>query len=132
MARVLVELDITRGLPINIDIECGELLICQKLDYLHVSFICNRCHVVIHLRRSYPLLLHGSSASDLLDFSRSPSCDTPLAVIPTPPAPVIPQADQDGLYSSHSPSVFDDITKGELLFIEDVEACASASKSLNV
>ena len=38
MARVLVELDITRGLPADIDIVCGELLICQKQEYLHVLF----------------------------------------------------------------------------------------------
>ena len=40
MSRVLVELDISHGLPAEMEILCKERLLVQKLDYLHVSFHC--------------------------------------------------------------------------------------------
>ena len=103
MACVLVEMDLSRGLPAEIDILCNEMTICQKLDYLHVPFRCNRCHVVSHLRCSCPILLHGTSSLTYSDESRSLSCDDPSLMDSPPLAPDILVTTPDGLYNSHSP-----------------------------
>ena len=44
MAKVLVEVDITKGLIPEIDIVCGDRVFTQRLDYLHMSFRCNFFH----------------------------------------------------------------------------------------
>ena len=49
MARVLVELDVSKGILVEIDIVCDEKVICQRLDYLNVSFRSNLCHDTSHL-----------------------------------------------------------------------------------
>ena len=63
MKRVLVELDVSKGLLADIDIVCGELIINQRLDYLHMPFRCNYCHDTGHLCKKCSLLLHGKSVS---------------------------------------------------------------------
>ena len=59
MAKVLVEVDITKGLILELDIVCGDKVITQKLDYLHMSFRCNYCHDTGHLRNSCHRLRTG-------------------------------------------------------------------------
>ena len=49
MAKVLVEVDITKGLIPEIDTVSGDQVITQRLDYFHISFRCNFCHETIHL-----------------------------------------------------------------------------------
>ena len=44
IARVLVELDVSLGLPAEVEILCGECLFIQKLDYLRVPFRCSIYH----------------------------------------------------------------------------------------
>ena len=51
LARVLVELDITKGLPTDIEILCRECLISQRLDYQGIPFRCNYCRETGHLRQ---------------------------------------------------------------------------------
>ena len=63
MARVLVELDVSKGLLGDIDIVYGELIINQRLDYLHMLFRCNYCHDTGHLRKNCSLLLLGKPVS---------------------------------------------------------------------
>ena len=54
VAKILVELDISRGLPAKVEVLCNEHLLIQKLDYLHVPFRCSSCRSVGHLRNSCP------------------------------------------------------------------------------
>ena len=56
-AGVLVELYVSNGLLPYIDIVCGDLIINQKLEYLHIPFRCNYYHETSHLRNSCSLLL---------------------------------------------------------------------------
>ena len=58
-ARVLVELDVSRGLFPDIEIDCNSVVITQNLDYLKMSFHYNYCHETGHLRKSCSYLLHG-------------------------------------------------------------------------
>ena len=46
MARVLIELCVSKGLLAEIDIYYGEKVICQKLDYINIPFICGYCHEI--------------------------------------------------------------------------------------
>ena len=41
MAQILVELDITKGLPAEVEILCHERLFTQRLDYLGIPFRCS-------------------------------------------------------------------------------------------
>ena len=43
VARVLVELDVSHGLPAEVEILCKDRLLVQRLDYLHVPFRCSIC-----------------------------------------------------------------------------------------
>ena len=43
VAKILVELDISWGLPAKVEVLCNERLLIQKLDYLHVPFRCSSC-----------------------------------------------------------------------------------------
>ena len=61
MAWVLVELDISSGLLLEINIVCNDKVICQRLDYLNVPFRCNFCHETSHLRSTFTSLLHSLS-----------------------------------------------------------------------
>ena len=63
MAQVLVELDISLGLPAKVEILCNEHLLVQKHDYLHVLFRYRRCHDTGHLQRSCPLLRTASTCT---------------------------------------------------------------------
>ena len=38
LAKILVEMDLSRGLPAEVEILCNECLLVQRLDYLHVPF----------------------------------------------------------------------------------------------
>jgi len=49
--KVMVEIDIHRGLLEAIDIESRGRVFAQKLDYLGVPFRCSFCHKTGHLRK---------------------------------------------------------------------------------
>ena len=38
VARLFVELDVSRGFPAEVEILCKDHLLIQRLDYLHVPF----------------------------------------------------------------------------------------------
>ena len=44
-------MDITQGLPENLEIEWRGRRLIQSLDYMRVPFRCNICHSTAHLRR---------------------------------------------------------------------------------
>jgi hypothetical protein len=54
MGRVLVEIDITAGLPENLEIVWRGRKTLQSLDYLGIPFRCNNCRATGHLRRNCP------------------------------------------------------------------------------
>ena len=72
MEMILVELDITDGLPVEIEILFLDRLFTQRLDYLRIPFHCSRCRDVGHLRRECLVLLHGavSPSTRLSPFAR--------------------------------------------------------------
>ena len=49
LGRVLVLLDLRNGLAYDIDINHGEYVFSQSLDYVGIPFKCNRCHDYGHL-----------------------------------------------------------------------------------
>jgi hypothetical protein len=65
LGRVLVEIDITKGLPSTLEIEWRGRKIHQQLDYLGIPFRCSRCRETGHLRRSCP----GKPSTSHLDES---------------------------------------------------------------
>ena len=58
-AKILVELDITKGLPAKVDILCHERLFIQRLDFQGIPFRCSICRETGHLRRDYPSFRRG-------------------------------------------------------------------------
>ena len=68
VARVLVEMDVSLGLPADVEVLCGECLFIQKLDYLRVPFRCSICHETGHLWRHCHTLHTNNedSGSDIL------------------------------------------------------------------
>ena len=43
MAKILVELDISKGLPADVEILCLDRMFSQRLDYLSIPFKCSQC-----------------------------------------------------------------------------------------
>ena len=60
MARILVEMDITKGLLADVEILCLERLFSQRLDYLGIPFRCSQCREIGHLRHDCPIMRLGS------------------------------------------------------------------------
>jgi len=110
MAQVLVELDVSLGLPDEVEILCKERLLVQKLDYLHVPFRCSRCHDTGHLRRTCPLLLNERSCSSL---EGSPDVGGPHASF-------APEHPKNGIYSQ-SLSLFDDVSDSMLEALNELD-----------
>ena len=64
VAKILVEFDISMGLLVEVEILCGERLLIQRLDYLHVPFRCSCCRAVGHLWKVCPHRLLEGNISD--------------------------------------------------------------------
>ena len=121
MAKFLVELDVSKGLLAEIGIVCNNLVISQRLDYLNMPFICSVCHETGHLRNSCTSLLHGAPLHKGF-LSLEPPSHSPLVV--TPPQAPTEDPSPAGLYGSSSPTPYDDLTKGELVYLQDIENVA--------
>ena len=50
LAKILVEIDISRGLPADVEILCKDRLFIQRLDYQGIPFRCSICQDTGHLR----------------------------------------------------------------------------------
>ena len=72
IAKILVEMYISRGLPAEVEILCNERLLIQRLDYVHVPFRCSCYCSVGHLRNSCPHRFTGGNKSEMGEL-RSPS-----------------------------------------------------------
>ena len=64
MAKISVELDISKRLPVEIEILCRERLFIQRLDYQGIPFRCSCCRETGHLRRVCPYFCNGSASLD--------------------------------------------------------------------
>ena len=101
VARILVEFDITRGLPAEIELLLDDHLLIQRLDYLYVPFRCSFCRSVGHLRHSCPQRVSGIEPTDTSLHSspsstqRSPVvCRSPSGTVLdfSPPFEIVPDA----------------------------------------
>ena len=50
LAKLLVELDASKGLLLEAEIDCGSSILIQRLDNLNVPFHCSYCQEIGHLR----------------------------------------------------------------------------------
>ena len=69
IAKVLVELDVSKGLLLEIEIIGDCSIFTQILDYLNIPFRCNFYHETIHLKAKFPFLRHGLPLNH--DYSKS-------------------------------------------------------------
>ena len=91
---------------------CGATIISQRIDYLNLPFHCNFCHNTGHLRNTCSLFRKGGTVVkefEYLSSVSSPSHPVVALFVPTP----------EDIYTSSSPSPYDGLSKGELMFIED-------------
>ena len=49
LGKFLVLLDLSKGLVEDLQIECGDRVFSQPLDYVGVPFHCNKCHHYGHV-----------------------------------------------------------------------------------
>ena len=55
-ARICVELDLSKGLPDQINLKINDFVWTQTLDYENTAFRCQHCHQTGHLQNSCPAL----------------------------------------------------------------------------
>jgi len=55
-ARICAEIDMSKGLPDQINLKIGDFHWTQSLDYENTAFRCRNCHHTGHLQSSYPLM----------------------------------------------------------------------------
>ena len=80
---MLVELDISKGLLPEVDLICGDYVITQDIDYLHMPFRCNYCHETGHLHNSCALLHSGHPVKQGFDVSYGSASPLLEVYIPT-------------------------------------------------
>jgi len=85
MAWILVEFDVSIGLPTEIDISWGASF-AHRLDYCKVPFRCHLCHKTSHLRYTCPGFFESCEPSlPLLENVISGSEEEGVALIPDGP-----------------------------------------------
>lgn len=71
IARVMLEFNITRGLPAEVEIIWGNRIIHQRLDYFQIPFRCFFCCKTGHAKSTCPSLLSGTRSKGSSDGSGS-------------------------------------------------------------
>ena len=71
MACVLVELDVSPGLSVEVEIQWGEQSYVQRLDHLYLPFLCHFCHDTVHLKDRCPFLLNAGELHDFVVIETS-------------------------------------------------------------
>ena len=68
IAAVLVELDVSQGPPMKIDIVWGQKIVVQRLDYLKIPFRCHYYRDMGHLKDRCPKILYGDVSFDSSEY----------------------------------------------------------------
>ena len=107
----MVEFDISRGLPANVEILCKERLFVHKLDYQGIPFRCSICRDTGHLRRQCSSSWLASSSpvrrSSRDNFLEDKVCTSFSSI------PAIEQL-------KNACNLFDDVSDQELAFLDSV------------
>ena len=91
-----------------------------------MSFRCNYCHDTGHLRNTCHRLRSGHPSKRGFNFLLVPDPPRPNANS----LPVVPLEDStDIIYASSSPSTFEYLSKGQLMYIENMEVVALHSRA---
>ena len=84
-AKILIELDITKGLSAEVEILCHDRLFVQRLDFQGIPFRCNVCRETGHLQCDCPSFRKRVVKRSLTDsfintplISPSEDCSTPV------------------------------------------------------
>ena len=72
VASIMVELNISKGLPTKIKVIWGNRVILQKMNYLHIPFRCFYWRETGHVKARCPFLLTGAKPSRSKDLEDSP------------------------------------------------------------
>ena len=64
IAFVMVEIDITKGVPMEVKIEWGDKSFKQRLDYLQIPFQWHFCQKMSHVKARCPYFLSGTVYDD--------------------------------------------------------------------
>jgi len=135
MGMILVEIDISTGLPETLEIEWRGRKIIQKLDYLRIPFRCNLYRETGHLRQS----CLGKNSNTLLDDSYDLLLNPPayqsanpslafLDVTPDPFTSSPPELSDSLSKLSHlCPTLYKTLTDSENLWINNFDWIAPSS-----
>jgi hypothetical protein len=125
LGKVLVEMDLSVGLPANLEIEWRGRKTLQTLDYLGLPFRCNKCRETGHLHKSCPGK-SSTSLSEEADLLLNPpdyvDVDPSLETVfthpgpPSPPLPGQPEPLSTKLFNL-CPSLYNSLTASEMVTI---------------
>lgn len=81
-ARICVELDLSKGLPDQINLKINDFVWTQNLDYDNTAFDCCHCHLTGHLQNSCPSLPAKAKKGNIAKSK-------PKQWAPCPPPPAV-------------------------------------------